>query len=128
MSVVIVMMVGMVQAIRDGREAAVVPMARHRSKAGADVFSIRGDALLISAHDLIIFLFTERLRGQRSDFQNPSLVVLLSAVPWTDCLGVYAQTPFFLLFINVVKFILVAGAIYWFCVWFGFDRPVVIVR
>lgn len=125
MSVVNVMMVGMVQAIRDGREAAVVPMWHDTVRKLALMFFPFAALLLITARDLIIFLFTDAYAASVPIFRTWSLVVLLSAVPMDGLLRVYAQTPF-LLVINVVKFILVAGAIYWFVSGLGLIGPVVI--
>jgi O-antigen/teichoic acid export membrane protein len=125
MSVVNVMMVGMVQAIRDGREAAVVPMWHDTVRKLALLFFPFVAILLITAHDLIIVLFTDAYAASVPIFRTWSLVVLLSAIPMDGLLRVYAQTPF-LLFINVVKFILVAGAIYWFVSGMGLIGPVVL--
>ncbi len=121
MSVVNVMMVGMVQAIRDGREAAVVPMWHDTVRKLALIFFPFAAILLITAQDLIIFLFTDAYAASVPIFRTWSLVVLLSAIPMDGLLRVYAQTPF-LLFINVVKFILVGGGNLLVCFGNGLDR------
>jgi O-antigen/teichoic acid export membrane protein len=124
-SVVNVMMVGMVQAIREGREAAVVPMWHDTVRKLALIFFPFVAILLITAHDLIIFLFTDAYAASVPIFRIWSLIVLFSAIPMDGLLRVYAQTPF-LLYINVVKLVLVAGTIYWFVAGWGLTGAVVI--
>jgi O-antigen/teichoic acid export membrane protein len=125
MSVVNVMMVGMVQAIREGREAAVVPMWHDTVRKLALVFFPLVAILLITAHDLIVFLFTDAYAASVPIFRTWSLVVLMSVVPMDGLLRVYAKTTF-LMSINAIKLIVVAGAIYWFVSGFGLIGPVVI--
>ena len=124
-SVVNVMMVGMIQAIREGREAAVVPMWHDTVRKLALIFFPFVAILVIAAHDLIVVLFTDAYAASVPIFRTWSIVILLSAIPMDGLLRVYAQTPF-LLFINVVKFILVVGAIYWFVQGLGLIGPVVL--
>jgi O-antigen/teichoic acid export membrane protein len=117
-SLVNVMMVGMVQAIREGREAAVVPIWHDTVRKLALLFFPFAVLLLITARDLITFLFTDAYAASVPVFRVWSLVLLLAAIPMDGLLRVYAQTPF-LLYINVVKLLLVGGAIYWFVSEFG---------
>jgi O-antigen/teichoic acid export membrane protein len=111
-SVVNVMMVGMVQAIREGREAAVIPMWHDTVRKLALIFFPFVAVLFITAHDLILFLFTDAYAASVPVFRVWSLIVLFSVIPMDGLLRVYAQTPF-LLYINIVKLALVGGTIYW---------------
>jgi len=124
-SVVNVMMVGMVQAIREGREAAVLPMWHDTVRKLALMFFPLVALLLITAHDLMIFLFTDAYAASVPIFRIWSVIVLFSAIPMDGLLRVYAQTPF-LLYINIVKLVLVAGTIYWFVAGWGLIGAVVI--
>jgi O-antigen/teichoic acid export membrane protein len=124
-SLVNVMMVGMVQAIREGREAAVVPMWHDTVRKLAMVFYPLTALLLITAHDLIIFLFTEAYAASVPIFRAWSLVVIISVIPMDGLLRVYAQTRF-LLVINVVKFLLVAAGMYWFMSTIGLIGAVIV--
>jgi O-antigen/teichoic acid export membrane protein len=125
MSVIHVMMVGMVQAVREGREAAVVPMWHDTVRKLFLILSPFVAILFITAQDLIVVLFTDAYAASIPIFRMWSLVILLAAIPMDGLLRVYAQTPF-LLFINVVKFVLVAGTIYWFVSRWGLIGPVVL--
>jgi O-antigen/teichoic acid export membrane protein len=124
-SVMNVMMVGMVQAIREGREAAVVPMWHETVRKLSLILFPFVAILLITAHDLIVFLFTDAYAASVPIFRIWSLVILLWAIPMDGLLRVYAQTPFLLL-INVVKFMLVGGAIYWFVSRWGLSGAVIL--
>lgn len=125
MSVIHVMMVGMVQAIREGREAAVVPMWHDTVRKLFLILSPFVAVLILTAHDLITFLFTDAYAASVPIFRIWAVVILLAAVPMDGLLRVYAQTPF-LLFINIVKFLIVAGTIYWFVSGLGLVGPVII--
>jgi O-antigen/teichoic acid export membrane protein len=112
-SLVNVMMVGMVQAIRDGRDAAVVPMWHDTVRKLALVFYPLVAVLFITAHDLILFLFTSTYADSIPIFRVWSLVILTSVIPMDGLLRVYAQTRF-LLAINIARLLIVVGGMYWF--------------
>jgi len=112
-SVVNVMMVGMVQAIREGREAAVLPMWHDTVRKLSLLYFPLVALLLVTAHDLIVFLFTETYAASVPIFRTWSIAVLLAAIPMDGVQRVYAQTPF-LLFVNVLRLGIVAGGMYWF--------------
>lgn len=111
-SVANVMMVGMVQALREGREGAVIAMWHDTVRKLALVFVPLVAVLLITARDLIVFLFTDAYAASVPIFRTWCIAILLAAVPMDGLLRVYAKTPF-LLFINVVRLALVAGGVYW---------------
>lgn len=112
-SVVNVMMVGMVQTIRDGRESAVLSMWHDTVRKLALVFFPLVALLLIIAHDLIVLLFTDAYTASVPIFRAWSVAILLSVLPIDGLLRVYAKTPF-LLIINVARLAIVAGGMYWF--------------
>jgi O-antigen/teichoic acid export membrane protein len=112
-SVCNVMIVGMVQAIRDGREADVTSMWHETVRKLAFVFVPITMLLVVAAHDLILLFFTQAYAASVPIFRMWSLVVLFAAVPMDGLLRVYAETKF-LLAINIMKFIIVAAGMYWF--------------
>jgi O-antigen/teichoic acid export membrane protein len=124
-SVVNVMMVGMVQAIREGRESAVLSMWYDTVRKLALVFFPLVALLLITAHDLIIFLFTDGYTASVPIFRAWTLAILLAVFPIDGLLRVYAKTPF-LLGINVVRLAIVAGGMYWFVAGLGLVGAVLI--
>lgn len=117
-SVVNVMMVGMVQAIRDGRESAVIPMWHDTVRKLALVFYPLVAVLLITAQDIIVFLFTDLYAASVPIFRAWSVAILLAAIPMDGLQRVYAQTPFLLL-VNVVRLAIVGAGMYWFVSTFG---------
>lgn len=117
-SVVNVMMVGMVQAVRDGRESAVLSMWHDTVRKLALVFYPLVALLLITAHDLIIFLFTEAYAASVPIFRAWAVAIILATIPMDGLQRVYAQTPF-LLITNIVRLAIVAGGMYWFVSAFG---------
>ncbi len=124
-SVVNVMMVGMVQARRDGREAAVVAMWHDTVRKLALIFFPLVALLLVVAHDLIVFLFTDAYAASVPIFRIWCTAILLSVIPMDGLLRVYAQTPF-LLIINIARFVVVAGGLYWFVTTWGLAGAVLV--
>ncbi len=111
-SVANVMMVGMVQSLREGRESVVMSMWHDTVRKLALVFIPLVTVLLITAHDLIVFLFTDAYAASVPIFRTWCVAILLAAIPMDGLLRVYAKTPF-LLVINVVRLLLVAAGMYW---------------
>jgi O-antigen/teichoic acid export membrane protein len=112
-SVVNVMMVGMVQALREERNTAVLAMWQNTVRQLGLVFIPLVTLLLVAGHDLIIFLFTDAYAASVPIFRIWLFAILFAIIPMDGLLRVYAQTQF-LLVINVARFILVAGGMYWF--------------
>jgi O-antigen/teichoic acid export membrane protein len=112
-SVVNVMMVSMVQALREERHAAVLSMWQNTVRKLALVFIPLVTLLLVVGHDLIVFLFTDAYAASVPIYRVWLVAVLFAIIPMDGLLRVYEQTRF-LLVINVVRFILVAGGMYWF--------------
>jgi O-antigen/teichoic acid export membrane protein len=124
-SVVNVMMVGMVQTIRDGRESAVLSMWHDTVRKLALIFFPLVALLLITAHDLIVFLFTDQYAASVPIFRAWALAILLAVIPMDGLLRVYAQTPF-LLVINIARLAIVAGGMYWFVTSMGLVGAVLV--
>jgi O-antigen/teichoic acid export membrane protein len=124
-SVVNVMMVGMVQAIRDGRESDVISMWHETVRKLALVLFPLVALLLIVAQDLIVLLFTETYVASVPVFMAWSISILFAVLPMDGLLRVYAQMRF-LLMINIVRMAVVAGGIYWFVTSMGLVGAVLI--
>jgi O-antigen/teichoic acid export membrane protein len=112
-SVVNVMMVSMVQALREERHAAVLSMWQNTVRKLALVFIPLVTLLLVVGHDLIVFLFTDAYAASVPIYRVWLVAILFAIIPMDGLLRVYEQTRF-LLVINVFRFILVAGGMYWF--------------
>ncbi len=124
-SVVNVMMVGMMQAIRDGRDTAVIAMWHDTVRKLALVFFPLVALLLIVAQDLIVFLFTETYAASVPVFMVWSIAILFATIPVDGLLRVYAQMRF-LLAINIARLAIVAGGMYWFVTGMGLVGAVLI--
>jgi O-antigen/teichoic acid export membrane protein len=124
-SVVNVMMVGMMQAIRDGRENAVISMWHETVRKLALVLFPFVALLLIVAHDLIIFLFTENYVASVPVFMTWSFSILFAVIPMDGLLRVYAHMRF-LLMINIARLVVVGAGMYWFVTGMGLVGAVLI--
>ncbi len=117
-SVVNVMMVGMVQALREGRESAVVAMWHDAARKLALLFYPLVALLVVTADDIMTLLFTPAYAASVPIFRAWCIAIVFAAIPMDGLLRVYAQTPFLLL-INVVRLGIVAAGMYWFVSAFG---------
>jgi len=124
-SVCNVMMVGMVQAIREGRGAAVLAMWDDTVKKLALIFFPLVALLLVIGHDLIVFLFTDAYAASVPIFRAWSLAILFAVIPMDGLQRVYAQTPF-LLAVNAIRLLIVAGGVYWFLAAMGLVGAVLV--
>jgi O-antigen/teichoic acid export membrane protein len=124
-SIINVMMVSMVQAIRDGRETAVIAMWNDTVRKLALVMFPLVALLLIVAHDLIVFLFTEAYVASIPVFMTWVVSILFAVIPIDGLLRVYAQMRY-LLVINIVRMAVVAGGMYWFITGMGLVGAVLI--
>jgi O-antigen/teichoic acid export membrane protein len=105
-----VMMVRMQENIRDGNGREAARIWAGTSRALALVFFPLTAVLLVSAPDLITFLFTERYRASVPIFMIWSLSIVLSAMPTDGVLRVYAATRF-LLAVSAARLVLIAALI-----------------
>ena len=113
-----VMMVGMTNALHDGRESEVIDLWHHTVRKLALVFFPLACLLLILARDLIVMLFTESYLASVPVFMVSVTGVLFAALPVDGLLRVYAKTRTLLL-INVVRLALILLLIYWSITSFG---------
>jgi O-antigen/teichoic acid export membrane protein len=113
-----VMMVRMGEELREGRSGAVLEIWNDTTRKLALVFFPMLGLLLITARDLIVFLFTENYLASVPVFLIWSTTVLLPVLQTDGVLRVFAQTRF-LVFMHGVKLLLTAALIYWFIARFG---------
>ena len=112
-SVCNVMMVRMAEEIRDGRPRVAMAVWRDTTRRLGLLFVPLVGVLLVTAHDLMALLFTERYAASVPVFMVSSVAVLLATLQVDGVLRVYAQTR--LLFaLNLLRLALVLGLISWF--------------
>jgi O-antigen/teichoic acid export membrane protein len=104
------MMVLMSEKIREGRNRAVILLWHETTRKLALVFFPLVGLLIVTARDLIAFLFTENYLASVPVFMIWSFTVVLSALQTDGILRVFAATRF-LLFVNIVRLSIVAGLI-----------------
>ena len=108
-----VMMVGMTNAIHDGREADVIDLWHQTVRKLALVFFPLTALLLIAARDVIVMLFTDAYLASVPVFMVGVTAVLFAAVPIDGLLRVYAKTQT-LLVMNLARLALIVVLIHWF--------------
>lgn len=113
-----VMMVRMGEELREGRSGAILEIWNDTTRKLALVFFPMLGLLLITARELIVFLFTENYLASVPVFLIWSTTVLLPVLQTDGVLRVFAQTRF-LLYMNGVKLLLTVALISWFIAWFG---------
>lgn len=120
-----VMMVGMTNAIHDGRETDVIDLWYHAVRKLALVFFPLACLLLITARDLIVMLFTDNYLASVPVFMAGTLAIFFAAVPVDGLLRVYAKTNL-LLIVNLVRLAVIALFIQWFVASFGLVGAVLV--
>ncbi|MBI3894998.1 MAG: polysaccharide biosynthesis protein [Acidobacteria bacterium] len=120
-----VMMVRMSEEIRDGRNDSVVALWHETTRKLALIFIPLFGLLVVTARDLIVFLFTESYVASVSIFMVWSLTVLLSAFQTDAALRVYAQTRF-LFMLHLLRLLIIVGLISVFLSGFGLLGAVLI--
>jgi O-antigen/teichoic acid export membrane protein len=113
-----VMMVGMTNAIHDGREADVIDLWHQTVRKLALVFFPLTGLLLIAARDVIVMLFTDAYLSSVPVFMIGVTAVVFAAVPIDGLLRVYAKTRT-LLVMNLARLALIVVLIHWFITSFG---------
>jgi O-antigen/teichoic acid export membrane protein len=120
-----VMMVRMMEGIREGRGEDALAVWAGTTRALALLFFPAVALLVVAAPDLIVFLFTESYRGSVPVFVIWSLSVALSAMPTDGALRVYAATRF-LLVLGLLRLVLIAASIGAFLRMFGLRGAVLV--
>jgi O-antigen/teichoic acid export membrane protein len=113
-----VMMVGMTNAIHDGRETQVIDLWNHTVRRLALVFFPLACLLMITARDLIVTLFTENYLASVPIFMVSLTAIVFAAIPIDGLLRVYAKTRT-LLAINLLRVTIIALLIHWSITTFG---------
>jgi O-antigen/teichoic acid export membrane protein len=113
-----VMMVRMGEEMREGRSSAILEIWNDTTRKLALVFFPMLGLLLITARELIVFLFTANYLASVPVFLIWSTTVLLPVLQTDGVLRVFAQTRF-LLYMNGVKLLLTVALISWFIAWLG---------
>jgi len=107
-----VMMVGMTNAIHDGRETVVIDLWHQTVRRLALAFFPLTCLLLITARDLIVMLFTESYLASVPIFMVSLTAIVFAAIPIDGLLRVYAKTKT-LLAINLLRVTMIALLIHW---------------
>lgn len=113
-----VMMVSMSEAMRDGQKGRVLELWHNTTRKLAMLFFPLFGILLLSAHDLIVFLFTGAYAASVPVFMVSAAGLLLAALQTDGFLRVQADTRF-LLAQNVIRLAITAAFISWSLSTFG---------
>jgi O-antigen/teichoic acid export membrane protein len=124
-STVNVMMVKMAEDAKDGRADAALALWHDTICRLAFIIFPLAVFLLLSAHNVIVTLFTTRYVASVPIFMVWTLTILPAAFAVDGVLRVYAQTRF-LLAMNVLRLAMVAGLISWFLSTFGLSGAVLV--
>jgi O-antigen/teichoic acid export membrane protein len=106
-----VMMVLMGEQLRKGRHGALLPLWHDTTRKLSLIFFPIVALLIVTAHQVIPFLYTEQYRASVPIFMIWTLAFLLAVLQTDSVLRVFAATRF-LVFLNVIRLILVAGLFY----------------
>jgi O-antigen/teichoic acid export membrane protein len=107
-----VMMVKMAELAGDGRREGLALWHETTARLASMMFPLAA-VLLLTAHRVIVFLFTHRYAASVPVFMVWCLLILPSAFAVDSVLRAYAQTRF-LLVMNVVRLAMIAVLIGWF--------------
>jgi O-antigen/teichoic acid export membrane protein len=113
-----VMMVRMGEELREGRKSAILEIWNDTTRKLALVFFPMMGILIVTARELIVFLFTKNYLASVPVFVIWSTTVLLPVVQTDGVLRVFAQTRF-LVYMHGVKLLLTVALISWFITRFG---------
>jgi O-antigen/teichoic acid export membrane protein len=123
-----VMMVRMAELARDGDVSAtnaVLSLWHDTTARLASIFFPLAAVLMLTAHSVIVLLFTASYVASVPVFLVWCLMLLPSAFAVDGVLRVYAQTRF-LLVMNIVRLLIVAGLIGWFISTWGLIGAVLV--
>lgn len=124
-STVNVMMVKMAEDAKAGDSGAALTLWHDTVSRLAFIIFPLAVFLLLSAHNVIIALFTTKYAASVPIFMVWILTILPAAFAVDGVLRVYAQTRF-LLVMNILRLAIVAGLIGWFLSAFGLNGAVLI--
>lgn len=120
-----VMMVQMGEDLREGRRGAALELWLDTTRKLAMVFACLVGGLIVTAHQLIVLLFTSSYAASAPLFSVWTVSMLFAAIMTDSVLRVHADTRF-LIFINIIRLAVVAGAIGVFLKYFGLMGAVLV--
>jgi O-antigen/teichoic acid export membrane protein len=120
-----VMMVQMSEDLREGRREAARELWLDTTRKLAMVFACLVGGLIVTAHQLIVLLFTSNYAASAPLFSVWTLSMLFAAIMTDSVLRVHADTRFLIL-LNIIRLAVVAVAIGLFLKWFGLMGAVLV--
>lgn len=120
-----VMMVRMGEQLRAGRDRAVLLLWRDTTRKLALIFTPLFVLLLISARQIIQFLFPPAYRAATPIFMLWSAIVILAIFQTDGLMRVYAQTGFLVL-LNTIRLAVIVTLVWWCMRTFGLSGAVLV--
>jgi O-antigen/teichoic acid export membrane protein len=121
-----VMMVKMQQQLAEGRKQAVLAIWRDTTRKLALLFFPLAVFSMVAAGPIIILLFTEKYAASIPIFMAWSAMTLFSTFQVDGVMRVFAQTRF-LLALNVMRLVIIAGLLKWSLSEFHLVGPVLVI-
>jgi O-antigen/teichoic acid export membrane protein len=121
-----VMMVKMQGRLAEGRKPAIVAIWHDATWKLALLFFPLTALCVLGAQPIILFLFTEKYAASAPIFMAWSMIILLATLQVDGVLRVFAQTRF-LLALNIMRLVIIAGLLKWSLTEFGLLGPVFVV-
>jgi O-antigen/teichoic acid export membrane protein len=121
-----VMMVKMQERLAEGRKRAVLDIWLHTTEKLSLLFFPLSVFAVVSAREIVTLLYTQKYLASVPVFAVWSTLILLSALQVDGVMRVFAQTRF-LLGLNVMRFLIIAGLIRWSLAAFHLTGPVIVV-
>jgi O-antigen/teichoic acid export membrane protein len=121
-----VMMVKMQERLAEGRKTAIVAIWHDATWKLALLFFPLTALCVLAAHPIILLLFTEKYAASAPIFMAWSMLILLATLQVDGVLRVFARTRF-LLALNIMRLMIIAGLLKWSLAEFGLLGPVFVV-
>lgn len=121
-----VMMVKMQESLAAGRKPAVVAIWHDTTWKLALLFFPLVAFCVVAAREIIVLLFTQKYAASVPIFMAWSTIILLSTLQVDGVMRVFAQTRF-LLALNLVRLVIIAGLLKWSLSEFRLLGPVLVI-
>ncbi len=121
-----VMMVTMQERLAEGRLRAVRDIWIHTTEKLSLLFFPLSIFAVVSARQIVTLLYTQKYLASVPIFAVWSTLIMLSALQVDGVMRVFAQTRF-LLALNIMRFLIIAGLIRWSLAVFHLTGPVIVV-
>jgi len=121
-----VMMVKMQEKLAEGRKLAVLKIWHDTTWKLALLFFPLFAFCVVAAREIIVFLFTAKYAASVPIFMAWSTVILLTTFQVDGVMRVFAQT-WFLLALNIMRLVIIAGLIKWSLSEFHLVGPVLVI-